>query len=160
MTLMGNNAITLRKLTSKVTAEKVYPLKAYDIPNTIVQSINVKYSNTQAVVLSPDGEADAFEILAGVRQGDTWPIPIHLGPWLCHEDGYWEWWGHAKLYSLTQKKPVASCKRNSRLGLSRWYCLAVWHTTSSPKLAVPSWKSCWLQSRTPDERLKNQIHGL
>ena len=28
MTLMGNNVITLRKLTSKVTAKKVYPLKA------------------------------------------------------------------------------------------------------------------------------------
>ena len=29
------------------------------------------YSNTQAVVLSPDGETDPFEILAGVLQGDT-----------------------------------------------------------------------------------------
>ena len=44
---------------------------AYGIPDTIVQAINVINSNTQAVVLSPDGETDAFEILAGVLQGDT-----------------------------------------------------------------------------------------
>ena len=42
---------------------------SFQIP--IVQAINVMYSNTQAVVLSPDGETDAFEILAGVLQGDT-----------------------------------------------------------------------------------------
>ena len=29
------------------------------------------YSNTQAVVLSPDGETDPFQIHAGVLQGDT-----------------------------------------------------------------------------------------
>ena len=29
MTLTENNAITLRKRTTKVTAEKVYPLKAF-----------------------------------------------------------------------------------------------------------------------------------
>ena len=29
------------------------------------------YSSTQAVVSSPDGETEAFEILAGVLQGDT-----------------------------------------------------------------------------------------
>ena len=46
-------------------------LLAYGIPDTIVQAINTMYSNTQAVVLSPDGETDAFEILAGVLQGDT-----------------------------------------------------------------------------------------
>ena len=41
-------------------------IKAYDIPDTIVQAINVMYSSTQAVVLSPAGETNAFEILAGV----------------------------------------------------------------------------------------------
>ena len=46
-------------------------LKAYGIPDTIVQAINVMYSNTQAVVLSADGETDAFEILAEVLQLDT-----------------------------------------------------------------------------------------
>ena len=46
-------------------------LLSYGIPDSIVQAINIIYSNTQAVVLSPDGETDAFEILAGVLQGDT-----------------------------------------------------------------------------------------
>ena len=57
--------------------------KAYGIPETIVQAIiNAMYSNTQAVVLSLDGETDAFEILAGgVLQGDTLgpgTISIHI----------------------------------------------------------------------------------
>ena len=46
-------------------------LRAYGIPDIIVQGINVMYSNTQAVVLSPDGETDPFQIHAGVLQGDT-----------------------------------------------------------------------------------------
>ena len=46
-------------------------LTAYGIPNTIVEAINTMYSSTKAVVLSPDGETEAFEILAGVLQGDT-----------------------------------------------------------------------------------------
>ena len=58
-----------RKVNLKPTHSTV--VKAYGIPDTIVQAINVMYSNTQAVVLSPDGKTDAFEILAGVLQGDT-----------------------------------------------------------------------------------------
>ena len=46
-------------------------LRAYGIPDIIVQAISVMYSNTKAVVLSPDGETDAFQIQAGVLQGDT-----------------------------------------------------------------------------------------
>ena len=43
-------------------------MQAYGIPDIIVQGINVigMYSNTQAVLLSPDGEPDAFQIHAGV----------------------------------------------------------------------------------------------
>ena len=41
MTLMGNNAITLRKLTSKVTAEKGIPLK-YRFPFSILRFFTVK----------------------------------------------------------------------------------------------------------------------
>ena len=41
-------------------------LKAYGITDAIEKAINVMYSDTQAVVLSPDGETDASEILAGV----------------------------------------------------------------------------------------------
>ena len=79
-------------------------------------------------------------------------------PWLCYEGGYWKWWGLAWLHCHTQKKPEASCKSNNRLRLRRWYCPPFRHSTSNPKLAVPSWNSCWL-SRTPNERFKYQIHA-
>ena len=46
-------------------------LQAYGIPDTIVQGINIMYTDTKAVVLSPDGETDSFMIRAGVLQGDT-----------------------------------------------------------------------------------------
>ena len=46
-------------------------LSAYGIPKEIVSAINILYTNTVARVLSPDGDTDDFEILAGVLQGDT-----------------------------------------------------------------------------------------
>ena len=46
-------------------------LLAYGIPQQIVEAIGRMYENTMAKVISPDGETDQFEILAGVLQGDT-----------------------------------------------------------------------------------------
>ncbi|XP_072046557.1 uncharacterized protein [Amphiura filiformis] len=46
-------------------------LHAYGIPELIVEAIGKMYQNTKAKVISPDGETDLFEILAGVLQGDT-----------------------------------------------------------------------------------------
>ena len=46
-------------------------LRAYGIPEKIVDAISIMYTDTRAKVLSPDGESDFFEILAGVLQGDT-----------------------------------------------------------------------------------------
>ncbi len=46
-------------------------LEAYGIPVKIVQLIRLMYEKTMAKVLSPDGETELFEILAGVLQGDT-----------------------------------------------------------------------------------------
>lgn len=43
-------------------------LKAYD---RLVKAIEMLYMNTKAKALSPDGETELFEILAGVLQGDT-----------------------------------------------------------------------------------------
>ena len=50
-------------------AKLVEILRAYGIPEKIVKAIEIMY--TKAKVLSPDGETDFFEILAGVLQGDT-----------------------------------------------------------------------------------------
>ncbi|XP_072039241.1 uncharacterized protein [Amphiura filiformis] len=46
-------------------------LRAYGIPELIVEAIGQMYQNTKAKVISPDGETELFEILAGVLQGDT-----------------------------------------------------------------------------------------
>ena len=46
-------------------------LKAYGIPETIVSAIGMMYRDTEAQVISPDGETEFFSILAGVLQGDT-----------------------------------------------------------------------------------------
>ena len=46
-------------------------LSAYAVPDELVRAIGRLYEDTRARVLSPDGETDYFEILAGVLQGDT-----------------------------------------------------------------------------------------
>ena len=46
-------------------------LRAYGIPSQIVEAIGSMYKNTMAKVISPDGETELFEILAGVLLGDT-----------------------------------------------------------------------------------------
>ena len=46
-------------------------LRAYGIPEQLVNAIGQMYENTRAKVTSPDGETDLFELLAGVLQGDT-----------------------------------------------------------------------------------------
>ena len=46
-------------------------LRAYGIPNELVEVIDDMYQDTTAKVLSPDGETKPFKILSGVLQGDT-----------------------------------------------------------------------------------------
>ena len=46
-------------------------LRAYGIPPNILRAIEKMYTNTQAKVITPDGETEQFEITAGVLQGDT-----------------------------------------------------------------------------------------
>ena len=46
-------------------------LELYGISKEIIEAIKVLYTNTQATVLTPDGETDPFDILAGILQGDT-----------------------------------------------------------------------------------------
>ncbi len=46
-------------------------LQAYEIPKTIVEAVGKMYENTKAKVVSPDGETELFDLLAGVLQGDT-----------------------------------------------------------------------------------------
>ena len=46
-------------------------LRAYDVPEKLVQAIGLMYQNTKARVKTPDGDSEFFDILAGVLQGDT-----------------------------------------------------------------------------------------
>jgi len=46
-------------------------MKAYGIPDQIVKAVEVLYTDTEALVQSPDGDTDFFRIFAGVLQGDT-----------------------------------------------------------------------------------------
>ena len=51
---------------------KILPiLEAHGIPDELVNTIVKMYENTQAHVLSPNGETDGFEITAEVLQGNT-----------------------------------------------------------------------------------------
>jgi hypothetical protein len=46
-------------------------LRAYGVPNKMVEAIEATYSETWAKVRTADGVTEAFQILAGVLQGDT-----------------------------------------------------------------------------------------
>ena len=46
-------------------------LLAYGVPQVIVDAIAMLYKNSKAIVRSPDGDTDLFQIEAGVLQGDT-----------------------------------------------------------------------------------------
>ena len=43
----------------------------YGIPDQLTNAIADMYKSTMAKVITPDGETEVFEILAGVLQGDT-----------------------------------------------------------------------------------------
>ena len=46
-------------------------LRAYELPERPVRAIEIMYEGTKAKVVSPDGDTELFDILAGVLQGDT-----------------------------------------------------------------------------------------
>ena len=46
-------------------------LRAYGVPNRIVNAISILYTDTTAQVISPDGDMEFFQIDVGVLQGDT-----------------------------------------------------------------------------------------
>ena len=46
-------------------------LKAFGITEELVTAISIMYEDTTAMVITPDGETETFNILTGVLQGDT-----------------------------------------------------------------------------------------
>ena len=63
--------IDFRKAFDSINRKRMLEiLEAYGIPPDIVNAIRVMYEDTSAVVITPDGETDAFNINTGVLQGD------------------------------------------------------------------------------------------
>ena len=48
-------------------------LKAYVVPPNLLRAIGTMYEGTRARVVTPDGDSEEFDILAGVLQGDSLP---------------------------------------------------------------------------------------
>ena len=46
-------------------------LLAYGLTKETVATITILYRNTKVKVLSPDGDTEYFDIVAGILQGDT-----------------------------------------------------------------------------------------
>ena len=46
-------------------------LRAYGVPEALVNVISKLYENTRARAVTPDGDTELFDIIAGVLQGDT-----------------------------------------------------------------------------------------
>ena len=70
--------IDSRKAFDSIDRNKMFSiLEAYGIPSEIVSSIRVIYTDTSAVVLTPEGLAESFSVNTGVLQGDP------LAPFLC-----------------------------------------------------------------------------
>ena len=64
--------VDFRKAFDSVHRAKMMKiLSAYGIPDELVKAISLLYENTRAKILSPDGDAEFFNTLAGVLQGDA-----------------------------------------------------------------------------------------
>ena len=63
--------VDFRKAFDSISRQAIFDiLLLYGIPEPIVEAIKSLYNNTEATVITPDGETEFFEITAGVLQGD------------------------------------------------------------------------------------------
>ena len=70
-----NIFVDFRKAFDSVDRTNMFTiLKAYGIPDNILQLIKSVYDQTTARVISPDGITELFRVLTGILQGDT-PAP-------------------------------------------------------------------------------------
>ena len=64
--------VDFSKAFDSLNCDKMFEiLELYGIPSEIINAIKVLYSNTKSTTLTPDGETEHFDILAGILQGDT-----------------------------------------------------------------------------------------
>ena len=73
----GNNDLTIvfvdfKKAFDSINREVMFEiLGLYGFPDKIIKAIKALYTNTKSKVVTPDGETELFDIVAGVLQGDT-----------------------------------------------------------------------------------------
>ena len=73
----GNKELTIvfvdfKKAFDSINREVMFEiLGLYGIPDKIIKAIKALYTNTKSRVITPDGETELFDIVAGVLQGDT-----------------------------------------------------------------------------------------
>ena len=73
----GNKDLTIvfvdfKKAFDSINREVMFAiLSLYGFPDKIIKAIKALYTNTKAKVITPDGETEQFDIVAGVLQGDT-----------------------------------------------------------------------------------------
>ena len=64
--------VDFRKAFNSVHRVKMMKiLSAYGIPDELVKAISLLYENTWAKILSPNGDTEFFNTLAGLLQGDA-----------------------------------------------------------------------------------------
>ena len=64
--------VDFRKAFDSIDRDVMFEiLPLYGIPLPIISAIKALYTNTSATIITPDGETNPFEIVAGVLQGDT-----------------------------------------------------------------------------------------
>ena len=73
----GNKELTIvfvdfKKAFDSINREVMFEiLGLYGIPDKIIKAIKALHTNTKSRVITPDGETELFDIVAGVLQGDT-----------------------------------------------------------------------------------------
>ena len=64
--------VDFSKAFDSIDRNKMFDILAlYGIPQPIIEAIRVLYTNTSSTILTPDGETEPIDILAGILQGDT-----------------------------------------------------------------------------------------
>ena len=79
--------IDFKKAFDFIDCSKMFEiLKAYGIPEEIVERIKIMYKDTSAIVSTPEGETDEFFINMGVLQGDPLSLLLFI---ICLDYAIW-----------------------------------------------------------------------
>ena len=64
--------VDFSKAFDSIDRDKMFEILAlYGIPEPLIEAIRVLYTGTTSTIMTPDGETEPIDILAGILQGDT-----------------------------------------------------------------------------------------